>query len=58
VGVEGGVQDSDASASLRCSGGGIPFNGLAEIPAKIEKLHIKEGVQVHLSRKQRRYIVG
>ena len=39
-------------------GNPIPFNGLAEIPAKLEKLLLQQGIHVHLSRKQRRYIVS
>jgi hypothetical protein len=35
----------------------IPFNGMADLPSKIERLLIDRGIKVHLSSKQRRYLV-
>ena len=40
------------------AGNPIPFNGFAELPAKMEKALIAHGVKVHLSKRQRRYIVA
>ena len=36
----------------------LPFNGFADLPSKIEKVILEEGVKIHLSKRQRRYIVG
>jgi hypothetical protein len=36
----------------------IPFNGMADLPSKIERLLIDRGIKVHLSRKQRRYLIS
>jgi hypothetical protein len=36
----------------------IPFNSLMEIPAKIEKLLIDHGVEIHPSRRMAKYIAN
>lgn len=36
----------------------IPFNGFAELPAKIEKVLIEHGVQIHLGRRARKYLIS
>jgi hypothetical protein len=35
----------------------LTFNSLAEVPAKLEKLFVQEGIQIHLGKRQRRYLV-
>ena len=37
-------------------GEAIPFNSVAEIPAKIEKLLIDHGVTIHKSTRMRKYM--
>lgn len=39
-------------------GAPIPFNGMADLPAKIEKLLLAQGIKLHLSGKQRKYMVA
>ena len=34
----------------------LPFNGLAELPAKIERAILQQGVTLHLSRRASRYL--
>jgi hypothetical protein len=34
----------------------IPFNGMAELPAKIEKVLLAHGIVLHLSRRASRYL--
>jgi hypothetical protein len=34
----------------------IPFNGMAELPSKIEKLLLAHGITLHLSRRASRYL--
>ena len=36
----------------------LPFNGFADLPSKIERVLLNNGVKIHLSRKQRRYLVS
>lgn len=36
----------------------IPFNSFAELPAKIEKLLINHGLKVHLSTRERKYLIS
>jgi hypothetical protein len=36
----------------------LPFNSLLEIPAKIEKLLIDQGIQIHPSTRMAKYIDG
>jgi hypothetical protein len=36
----------------------IPFNGFADLPSKIEKVLLEQGIKIHLSKKQRRYLVA
>jgi hypothetical protein len=38
-------------------GAPIPFNGMADLPSKIEKLLLAQGIKLHLSPKQRRYMM-
>lgn len=35
----------------------VPFNGFAELPAKIEKVLIEHGIKIHPSSRTRRYVV-
>jgi hypothetical protein len=39
------------------AGKGIPFNSMAEIPSKIERVLLDHGVKIHPSSRERRYIV-
>ena len=36
----------------------LPFNGMADLPSKIEKVLLAEGISIHLSKRQRRYLVA
>jgi hypothetical protein len=36
----------------------LPFNGFADLPSKIEKVLLDQGIKIHLSKRQRRYIVA
>lgn len=36
----------------------LPFNSLADLPGKIEKLLIAQGVTLHLSSRERKYLVS
>jgi hypothetical protein len=36
----------------------LPFNGMADLPSKIEKVLLAEGIKIHLSKRQRRYLVS
>ncbi len=38
-------------------GNPVPFNSIAELPSKLEKLFIEQGIKVHLNRRARKYIV-
>jgi hypothetical protein len=38
-------------------GNPIPFNGLSEIPSKIEKVLIDHGIRLHLGRRARKYLM-
>jgi hypothetical protein len=35
----------------------IPFNGFSELPRAIEKALVSNGIKIHLSRRQRKYVV-
>jgi hypothetical protein len=36
----------------------LPFNGFADLPSKIEEVLLGQGVKVHLSKRQRRYLLA
>jgi hypothetical protein len=36
----------------------LPFNGFADLPSKIEKVLLDQGVKIHLSKRQRRYLLA
>ena len=38
------------------SGDPIPFNSMADIPAKVERLLIEQGITIHSSSRMRRYM--
>lgn len=40
------------------SGKAFPFNSMAEIPAKIERVLLEHGIKIHPSSRERRYIVS
>ncbi len=56
---DSGVVRISSNKAHAVPGTPIPFNGLAAIPEKMEKLFLQQGLTVHLSRKQRRrYLVA
>jgi hypothetical protein len=40
------------------AGAPIPFNGMAELPSKIEKALIAHGIKLHLSGRAKKYLIS
>jgi hypothetical protein len=49
------IQRNDAHGIT--PGSPVPFNGLIDMASKIEKVLIQQGIKVHLSPRQRKYLV-
>lgn len=56
---DAGVVRMDANASHEIvPAKPVPFNGFAELPGKIEKVLIDQGIKIHLSGRARKYLIS